>query len=425
MDTFSKSRVLVVDDDPAMREMVRTHLTNHNYPVTTCASTSEALSVPEDAIDVVITDMRMPEQDGLVLCKAWRRPVILMTAFGSMDVAIAALRAGAVDFLPKPFRIDTLISAIERATAHTDRRLAPPSELIGESPAMVELRSKIHKLGASDAPVLVTGESGTGKELVVRALHAASSRADGPLIAVNCAAMPAQLLESELFGHVKGAFTGAVNESPGLFQAARGGTLFLDEIGEMPLELQPKLLRVLQERAVRPVGSNTEVAVDVRVIAATHRDLEQLVGEGTFREDLYFRIDVLKLKVPALRERPGDAVRLAKHFGAKLSPEVERVFASYAWPGNVRELESAVAYAKTLATGDAIRIADLPERMQGKPGAVASDPLCSLEELERRHVAHVLERMNGNKAAAARVLGIERKTLYRMLERWAATPLEA
>ncbi|HEY0253579.1 MAG TPA: sigma-54 dependent transcriptional regulator [Kofleriaceae bacterium] len=409
--------MLVVDDDPAMRDMVASHLIKHNYPVTTCASATEALAVPEDAIDVVVTDMRMPEKDGLVLCKALRQPVILMTAFGSMEVAIAAHRAGAFDFLPKPFRIDALIETIERATAHPDRKLARATTLVGASPAMAAVRERIAKLGASDAPVLVSGESGTGKELVVRALHAASPRADGPLIAINCAAMPASLLESELFGHVRGAFTGAMNDAPGLFVAARGGTLFLDEIGELPLELQPKLLRVLQERAVRPVGASAEVPVNVRIIAATHRDLEQLVAEGKFREDLYFRVHVLHLVVPPLRERSGDAVQLAQHFGGKLEPAVEKLFANYPWPGNVRELESAIAHAKALANDDLIRLIDLPDRMRPKATG-SNDPLCSLEELEKRHVAHVLDRMNGNKAAAARVLGIERKTLYRMLDRW-------
>ena len=428
MNLASKSRILVVDDDPAMRDMVATHLTRQGYPVATCASAAEALAVPNESIDVVVTDMRMPDQDGLVLCRALQArmpavPVILTTAFGSMDIAIAALRAGAFDFLPKPFRIDTLIAVIERANGHRERRLAPTATLFGESAELSELRTRVARLGASEAPVLVRGESGTGKELVVRALHAASPRAAGPLIAVNCAAMPAALLESELFGHARGAFTGAHGDAPGLFAAARGGTLFLDEIGELPLELQPKLLRALQERAVRPVGASAEVPVDVRVIAATHRDLEALVAAGMFREDLYFRVHVLTLTVPPLRARGGDPVVLAKHFTAKpLAPAVEALFAAYPWPGNVRELESAIAHATALATGDQIEIADLPDRLRAWTSKLppSDDPLCSLAELERRHVARVLERAGGNKAAAARVLGIERKTLYRMLDRWSA-----
>ncbi|MEO6775389.1 MAG: sigma-54 dependent transcriptional regulator [Kofleriaceae bacterium] len=425
-----KGRVLVVDDDPAMRDMVATHLTRNGYPVATCASAAEALATSIDRIDVVVSDVRMPEQDGMVLCRAFQSraravPVILITAFGSMDTAIAALRAGAFDFLPKPFRIDALIATIERATARSndpERRLPPPTELVGDSAAMTSLRERIARLAPGDAPVLVSGESGTGKELVVRALHAASARAEGPLIAVNCAAMPAPLLESELFGHVRGAFTGATGDKPGLFAAARGGTLFLDELGELPLELQPKLLRALQERAVRPVGAAVEVPVDVRVIAATHRDLDALVREGQFREDLYFRVHVLHVAVPPLREREGDAVLLARHFtDFTLDPEVEAVFAAYPWPGNVRELESAIAHASALATDRHITLADLPERLRAwrlRIAPATNEILCSLAELERTHVAHVLECVSGNKARAARILGIERKTLYRMLERW-------
>ncbi|MEO8840083.1 MAG: sigma-54 dependent transcriptional regulator [Kofleriaceae bacterium] len=428
MNLATKSRILVVDDDPAMRDMVATHLTRHGYPVATCASAAEALAVPTESIDVVVTDMRMPGQDGLVLCRALQArmhavPVILTTAFGSMDIAIAALRAGAFDFLPKPFRIDALIEVIERAHGHRERRLAPTATLSGESAEMTELRTRVARLGASEAPVLVRGESGTGKELVVRALHAASPRAAGPLIAVNCAAMPAPLLESELFGHARGSFTGAHGDALGLFAAARGGTLFLDELGEMPLELQPKLLRALQERAVRPVGASAEVPVDVRVIAATHRDLEALVAAGTFREDLYFRVHVLTITVPPLRARRGDAIVLAKHFTTKpLAPAVEALFDAYPWPGNVRELESAIAHATALATGDQIELVDLPDRLRSWNAKLPSsvDPLCSLAELERRHVARVLDRVAGNKAAAARILGIERKTLYRMLDRWSA-----
>ncbi|MEO8549410.1 MAG: sigma-54 dependent transcriptional regulator [Kofleriaceae bacterium] len=425
MVSVPKSRVLVVDDDPAMRDMVATHLTRHGYPVATCASVAEALATPVESIDVVVSDIRMPEQDGMVLCRALqsRVPVILVTAFGSMDTAIAALRAGAFDFLPKPFRIDALIATIERALARGtgEYRLPPAATFVGDSDAMAELRAKISRLGPSEAPVLVSGESGTGKELVARALHAASPRARGPLIAVNCAAMPAPLLESELFGHSRGSFTGAVGDKLGLFAAARGGTLFLDELGELPIELQPKLLRALQERAVRPVGATAEVPIDVRVIAATHRDLEQLVDAGRFREDLYFRVHVLHVAVPPLRARAGDALVLAHHFTDRpLSAEVASLFAEYPWPGNVRELESALAHATALATGPEIMLADLPDRLRAWRERVPAPgiDLCSLADLEKNHVAKVLESTSGNKAAAARILGIERKTLYRMLERW-------
>jgi transcriptional regulator with PAS, ATPase and Fis domain len=287
--------------------------------------------------------------------------------------------------------------------------------------------------------VLITGESGTGKELVSRAIHAAGERAGGPFVAVNCAAMPAQLLESELFGHEKGAFTDARTAKPGLFVAARGGTIFLDEIGELPLEVQPKLLRALQEHTVRPVGATAEVPFDARLITATNRNLETMVEEHTFREDLYFRINVLSVELPALRTRGGDVLVLASHFLDRIaararkriagfSAEAAHKLMAYAWPGNVRELENCIERAVALASFDQIAVSDLPEKIRAFRATQivlsSEDPstFVTLEELERRYVARVLEGMNNNKAATARILGIERKTLYRMLERWGDRP---
>jgi len=418
------SRVVVVDDDAAMLDLLVTHLRRLGHTVSTHVRATGALAAvdADDGCDVVVSDVRMPDMDGIDLCRAIRGrvPVILISAFGTMETAILALRAGAADFVPKPFRMDVLAAAIDRAA----RRPADSTGMIGTSPAMVAVRERIARVAPSDAPVLVTGESGTGKEIVARAIHAASARAAGPLVVVNCAAIPPALVESELFGYVRGAFTDARADSAGLFAAARGGTLFLDEIGDLPLEVQPKLLRALQERAVRPVGAAAEVAVDVRVIAATNRDLEDMVAEGRFREDLYYRVHVLHVALPPLRARGDDVLELARHFlrGVELSPAAASALTAHPWPGNVRELESALAHAVTLADGAPIERTHLPERFarERPPPEALELRLVTLAALERQHVAWVLERVGGNKAAAARILGIGRKTLYRMLERWGA-----
>jgi len=417
------SRVVVVDDDAAMRDLLDAHLSRLGHTVSTHARAAGALAMA-DACDVVVTDFRMPDMDGLELCRAihGRVPVILISAFGTMETAIEALRAGAADFVPKPFRIDALAAAISRAAPRPARHL--DTGLVGSSAAMAAVRERIARVAPSDAPVLVTGDSGSGKELVARALHAASSRASGPLVVVNCAAIPPALVESELFGHVRGAFTDARDDRPGLFVAAHGGTLVLDEIGELPLDVQPKLLRALQERAIRPVGGASEIPVDVRVVAVTNRDLEGMVAAGRFREDLYYRVHVLNVALPPLRERGDDVLELARHFarGREIAPEAAAALANHPWPGNVRELASALVHALAMA-GSTIERAHLPERI-ARPrlhgAATTTEPgdLVTLAELERRHVACVLERVAGNKAAAARILGIERKTLYRMLERW-------
>ncbi len=449
---MTRASVLVVDDDPAMCDVLATRLATRGYRVETAGSGDQAIArALRDDIEVVVSDINMRGMSGVELCRRLleRRPqlpVILITAFGSMELAIEAIRAGAYDFVPKPFEIDQLALAIERGATLARlrdevqrlRRMVAPTEfgdLVGSSPLMRELYGKLAKIADNDAAVLLTGESGTGKELVARAIHAASPRAQGPFVAINCAAMPPQLLESELFGHAKGAFTDAKTAKVGLFQTASGGTIFLDEVGELPLEIQPKLLRVLQERTVRPVGANSELKIDARVISATNRDLEGMIEEQRFREDLYFRINVLTIALPPLRARGGDILVLARHFLERiasrtskrvpaLSAEAAQKLMAYPWPGNVRELENCMEYSVALAAFDEIAVGDLPDKVRAfRPTQIVlatSDPeqLVTLDELERRYVLRVLESVEGNKAAAARVLGIERRTLYRMLERW-------
>ncbi|MCX5745393.1 MAG: sigma-54 dependent transcriptional regulator [Proteobacteria bacterium] len=449
---MTKTSVLVVDDDAGMRDMLALRLTSRGLRVVTCGTGAEAIdTIQRDDFDIVVSDVNMKGMSGVELCRRAlehrpQLPVILITAFGSMGLAIEAIRAGAYDFLPKPFEIDQLVLAIDRGVTlarlkdevvRLRRAVAPLGfgSLIGESPKMTELYAVLGKVAESAVPVLITGESGTGKELVARAIHAAGPRKDGPFVALNCAAMPAQLLESELFGHEKGAFTDARTAKPGLFVAATHGTIFLDEIGELPLEMQPKLLRALQEHAIRPVGGTAEVAFDARVIAATNRNLDTMVEERSFREDLYFRINVLQVELPPLRARGGDVLVLARHFLDRIaaraqkrilgfSAEAAHKLIAYAWPGNVRELENCIERAVALASFDQIAVGDLPEKVRAFRSSQlvlsSDDPttLVTLEELERRYVARVLEAMAGNKAAAARTLGIERKTLYRMLERW-------
>ncbi len=448
-----RGRLLLIDDDPAFCEALREGLEPRGWSVRATASPAEALSLLDaDEFDAVLSDIRMPSMGGIELCRKVHDrspdvPVVLLTGFGSLEAAVAAIRAGAYDFLSKPAKLDVVEIAAERAVQHRRlseevrrlRRAVEPSEevgLLGDSPPMRELKSLIARVADADVSVLVTGESGTGKEVVARAIHAASSRRDQPFVAINCAAVPESLLESELFGHVRGAFTDAREARAGLFRRAHGGTLLLDEIGDMPLGIQPKLLRVLQERVVRPVGGSEEVLVDVRIIAATHRDLEALMEQQRFREDLYFRIHVIELEVPPLRARRADILPLAQRFlrdsARRIGREVQGISTSaaerlvdYSWPGNVRELQNCIERAVALTRFDQIAVEDLPERVrQHKPDAPMTIPgdnpseLPSMDEVERRYVLHVLDSMRGNKAAAARILGFERKTLYRKLERW-------
>ncbi len=450
---MTKTRLLVVDDDVGMCDMLAARLGARGFAVEARSSPVEAqLLVENGDFDCVVTDVNMKGLNGLDLCKRLldarpNLPVIVITAFGNMDMAIQALRVGAQDFLPKPFEIDHLVLAIDKCVSiarlkeevgRLRRAVADAQhygELVGESPAMRELYGLLERIGTSDAAVLVTGESGTGKELVARALHSKGPRAKGPFVAINCAAMPEHLLESELFGHVKGAFTDAKAGKSGLFAAAQGGTVFLDEIGELPVGLQPKLLRALQERSFRPVGGTTEVPFDARIVTATNRDLEAMIEEGRFREDLYFRINVIQVSLPPLRARGRDVLLLAQHFLERISArankrvvgfssEAAERLLTYAWPGNVRELENCIERTVALATIEEVTVADLPERVRAFRSTqivVASDDPSSfvtLDELERRYSLRVLESVAGNKSAAARILGIERKTLYRMMDRW-------
>ncbi|HEY0463524.1 MAG TPA: sigma-54 dependent transcriptional regulator [Polyangiaceae bacterium] len=448
-----KAKVLIVDDDTSMCELLAEGLVQHGYEARWNASPQEALKqLSEHDFDVVLTDINMRDMSGLELCQKATEahpqlPVIVITAFGSMETAVQAIRAGAYDFITKPFDIDVVAIAIERAVKHSVltrevqrlQRAVDESrrfdELLGASPAMKEVYDLLERVGESESTVLVSGESGTGKELVARALHRRSKRSAGPFVAINCAAMPEQLLESELFGHTKGAFTDARSARPGLFVQAKGGTIFLDEIGDMPVGLQPKLLRALQERTVRPVGGDTETPIDVRVVAASNRDLETAIEERKFREDLYYRINVIHVELPPLRARGADVLLLAthylQHFAAQSQKDVRSLDAdaaeklsAYAWPGNVRELANCMERAVALTRNESIGIADLPEKIRSYRTShvlvAATDPteLVPMEEVEKRYILRVLEAVGGNKTLAAQVLGLDRKTLYRKLDRY-------
>lgn len=446
-------RVLIVDDDVEMTELTGVVLKKKGFGSVAVHSAADALvRLADEDFDAVLTDLTMPGMDGIALCEralALRPdlPVVVITAFGSLETAVAAIRAGAYDFVTKPVDNAVLALAVERAVKHhalrTElRRLQdvvssrrPVQGLLGESPAMHAVTDLVGRVAGTDTTVLITGESGTGKEVVARAVHERSRRANGAFVAINCAAMPETLLESELFGHVKGAFTDARSARRGLFVQADGGTLFLDEVGELPVGLQPKLLRVLQEHTVRPVGADAEVKVDVRVVAATNRDLETAVEERRFREDLYYRLNVINIALPPLRSRGSDILLLARHFMARfatqagrtittLAPEAGQRLMDYAWPGNVRELQNAMERAVALARFDQVTVADLPEKVQQYRRSyvlVASDDpaeLVPLEEVERRYILRVLEAVGGNKSLAAQTLRLDRKTLYRKLERY-------
>ncbi len=445
--------ILVVDDDADAAEMIAESLRARGFKATPESNPGAAL---EDALDekieVVLTDLQMRSMDGLELCQriAAARPdlpVVVVTGHASVDAAVGALRAGAFDFVVKPVDADMLQLVVGRAVQHhrlksevhrlRDQVASSASRsarLLGESPAMERVLDVVSRIAPTDATVLITGESGTGKELVARAIHEQSARSDGPFIAINCAAVPATLLESELFGHAKGAFTDAKNARRGLFLEAQGGTLFLDEIGEMPLEMQVKLLRALQERTVRAVGGQTEQPFDARVIAATNRSLEKEVQDKRFREDLYYRINVCSVLVPPLREREGDVPVLAhafvERFAAKHGKAIKGIAApamaklvQYQWPGNVRELENGMERAVAMAQFDQLMLDDLPERVRAfrpsqasalLPATVAE--LVSLDTFEQRYILHVLSMVKGNKSKAARILGCDRRTLYRKLE---------
>ncbi|HEX8434826.1 sigma-54 dependent transcriptional regulator [Archangium sp.] len=448
----TKGRILVVEDEREMRALLEKGLARRGFVPTVLGRAEEAFPLLEaEDFDTVLTDLRMPGMDGLALCEriVLNRPdipVVVVTAFGSLETAVAAIRAGAYDFVTKPVDLDALVLVLERAVQHRALReevrrlrvalgdVSADGGVVGDSQALRRVYELIDRVADSDASVLITGESGTGKEVAARALHARGRRQAGPFVAINCAAMPEQLLESELFGHARGAFTDAKAARTGLFIKANGGTLFLDEVGELPLALQPKLLRALQERTVRPVGGDSEVPFDARIVAATNRDLELAVEEGRFREDLYYRLNVIGLELPPLRARGNDVLLLAQRFlehfatrGGKrvvgLSPAAAQRLLVYSWPGNVRELQNCIERAVALTSYEQLTVEDLPERIRDyrAPSNLPSEgdlsELVSLEEMERRYIQRVLDAVGGSRTLASRLLGVDRKTLYRKLGR--------
>lgn len=458
-DYNSKPLILVVEDDAAFRTLLVEELEESGYRVSTAGDLHRAREgVAQVRPDLVISDLRLPDGNGIELLEVLRQSplppaFLLITAFGTIPQAVEALQAGADHFLTKPLDFDHLLIAVEKAleVQRLKREVADYRKrgerdgfhgMSGDSRPMRDLFVQIKRIARAADAVLITGESGVGKELVAHAVHAESPRVDGPFIPVNCAGMPAELLESEFFGHTEGAFTGARRAKKGLFVEADGGTLFLDEIGELPMALQAKLLRVLQDGAVRPLGANREKTVDVRVIAATNRELEEDVRDGRFREDLYYRLEAFTIRVPRLRDRAGDieavAVRILTDCCRKLGKQIKGFSAealqcihNYEYPGNVRELQNIVKRAVVFCEGDCIEIRHLPQRMRRTPAAndtAASTPdlpanlfdgplLPTLEQVRLRYVRHVLEHTGGNKRRAAAILGIGRRTLYDLLRK--------
>jgi DNA-binding NtrC family response regulator len=443
---MSNSRVLVVEDDDELRFLLERALKLRGHDVLSAPGAEQALTALETReFDAMVTDLRMPEMDGLALCARARErhpnlKVVLMTAFGSTGNAVEAMRLGVSDFIQKPVDVAQLERALARSSVREERDLrrldlqepeAPFERLIGTSAATQHMVRQVRRVADSDCTVLVTGESGTGKELIARTLHEHGKRRAGPFVAINCAAVTRELLESEFFGHSRGAFTGAALTNEGLLMAANGGTIFFDEVSAMPLELQAKLLRALQERSVRAVGSKNEAALDVRIIAAANENLDLAVEQRAFRQDLLFRLDVVRIHLPPLRERGTDVLELANHFlrsyAAKAGKTVrgftedatERLL-TYDWPGNVRELENCVHAALALVQKEWITAEDLPAKLRKARAAPrvtdsATPEFARFEEVERQYIDRVLRAVQGNKAAAARILGINRVTLYRKL----------
>lgn len=441
--------VLVVDDDAEMRELVFDVLKDRGHQITTAGSGQEALKLlAEQDVAVVLTDLRMKGMQGTELLQEVKRlypdiGVILMTAFGSVETAVEAMKQGASDYLIKPVKSEEMIRVVERAVREAALRREVSRlrkevrkeysfhHILGKSKAMQVVFDLIRRVADGPTNVLITGESGTGKELVAKAIHYNSERKDAPFVPVNCAAIPEQLLESELFGHMRGAFTDAKMDKRGLFEEAQKGTLFLDEISELPLLLQAKLLRAIQEREIRRVGANKSIAVDVRIIAATNLQLAEEVKAKRFRDDLYYRLNVIELKLPPLRERREDIPLLVDAFLKKcadargkavkgVSESALAMLMDYAWPGNVRELENVVERAVTLSQGEKVVPDDLPPAVQGARGDrrvidEAAEKTLPLQEIEKAYIKRILEKTGGNKYQAAHILGIDRKTLYRKL----------
>ena len=450
--------ILVADDDATHREVLRTLLEEWGYAVREAVDGEHAVALcRKQPFDLVLMDVRMPKKSGLEALKEIKVhnpavPVLIMTAFSEVAAAVAASKSGAYDYLTKPLDFEKLKVVLRNVFAHVglirenatlSRSLAATEAqtgMVGRSESMRALWEMVRTIAPTDATVLITGESGTGKELVAKAVHAASRRARGPFVAVNCAALTESLLASELFGHEKGAFTGADKKHEGHFLKADGGTIFLDEIGEMPLSMQVKLLRVIQEREVLSVGGNKAVPVDVRIIAATNRDLAKEVAAGTFRQDLYYRLNVVTLALPPLRERADDIPLLAQHFMARFAdknnknikgftPGAMDRLVRYAWPGNVRELENVIERASILLLGEHISERELPERFAASQGDALTDALTTdcptLEDVERAVILKTLKRFGGNKTEAAKALGITRKTLHAKLSKYQSAQEDA
>ena len=462
---MSRPRILIVDDEPDMQENLSRILSRLGYACTTAGDgLVAAASLERNRPDLLLTDLKMPGMDGMALLRRAHEidpalPVIMITAFASIESAVAAVREGAFDYLPKDFSVDQLHVAVDRALRHRGLQVENENlrqqlqqtlgleNIVGRSPAMVNVFELVKKAARSEANILVLGESGTGKELIARAIHANSPRAGQPFVPVDCASLPEHLLESELFGHEKGAFTGAVRSKPGLVETAHRGTLFLDEIAELPAALQVKLLRVLQERQIRRVGSTGLVDVDVRVVSATNRDLREAIAKGQFREELYYRVNVIAIPLPPLRERAGDVRLLAhtflKRYGqgrvAGMEDEAMDVLERYPWPGNVRELQNVIERACALADEDKVTLRDLPDHVR-QPGARAAGSDAApvpeamaaagagvtlkaakdqwLQVLEASYLRDLLGRHDGNVSSAAKAAGIDRKTFHRLINKY-------
>ena len=440
--------ILIVDDEDATRQLCRDIASEIGLEVRTASTTDEALEILEQSpVDIVVTDLKVPELGGIELLKHIRTnqpntSVMMLTQYGTIETAVAATQLGAKDYVTKPFHLQELRTKIERLVQsaeldHENRILREQLRtrpgfggLIGVSAKMQRVYKMIEKVSQHKHPVLILGESGTGKELVARSIHFLGIRQNKPFVPVDCSGLVATLIESELFGHVKGAFTGAQHARTGLLEAGNGGTVFLDEIGDLPLDLQSKLLRVLQEREIRPVGGIERVRIDLRIIAATNRDLESAARTGAFRQDLYFRLNVVQIKLPPLRERKSDIPLLVNSFLEKfgdperpirtISEDAMRRLMAYDWPGNVRELENAVERAVALGSGPILHIGDLPSNLQqdSNEKTLDSNELTTIEEMERRFILRALRETNGDKLAAARLLGIGKTTLYRKLKQY-------
>ena len=429
---MNQPRALVIDDEPDICELLKLTLGRMDIETETAADIATAKTIlGAGQIDICLTDMRLPDGDGLELVE-WMQtnaaevPVAVITAHGNVETAVKALKLGAFDFISKPLDLGQLRSIVENALKVAPETTDQPSRLIGRSHRMQELREMVDRVARSQAPVHISGESGTGKELVARLIHDSGPRGDGPFVPVNCGAVPAELMESEFFGHRKGSFTGAIRDKIGLMQSADGGTLFLDEIADLPLPMQVKLLRVIQEKTVRPVGASREESVNARILSATHRNLGDMVASGAFREDLYYRINVIELHVPALRDRGDDVIELAESILRKLDStatldgSARRALLGYSFPGNVRELENMLERAVTLCTSGTISEADLHMRPSGganpeTPTFTATDLGNQVEEVQRQAIVEALEKTRYNKTAAAKLLGLTfRQLRYRI-----------